>query len=548
MVSGTDMTVTNAGAVTSTGATTLNSLTMTNAEDSSFGDLTVNGVIDLTNTKLTANLVKGGDTTLSASDITSTGKTTLASLTMTDAQESSFGDLTVTGDVNLTNTKLTANLASGEDVDLTGSTLVSTGVSNLTTLSLAEGSDAQFGSVNVAGNLDVNASVLKGELTQAGATTVGANGQILSSGPTTLESLTMTDAEDSSFGDLTVNGVGELTNTKLTANLVKGGDTTLSASDLTSKGTSELASLAMTNGSNAAFGTLTVNGALDVNASTLTGDVAQAGATTVTNGAQVTSSGKTTLASLTMTNAKDSAFGELTVTGDVNLTNTKLDADLRKAGNVTLEGATLASAGATTVENFAQTNGTTTFGDLTAKTVSVTDGAFTTAGLTAETAAFAGKTSQVTLNGLTTVGTLTATGTNVKTSDLVITDALTNDSTLTGKTFKAQGTDGKQVVVTNAGTLTFSQGSGSVAYSQTAGAFNVATNNFANSTFDVKGGTVKTNGLGKGNAWTLGGVKDASVLMTLDRLTSEGSVSINEGATLETSLITLDGKTETVVL
>ena len=548
VVSGTDMTVTNAGAVTSTGATTLNSLTMTNAEDSSFGDLTVNGVIDLTNTKLTANLVKGGDTTLSASDITSTGKTTLASLTMTDAQESSFGDLTVTGDVNLTNTKLTANLASGEDVDLTGSTLVSTGVSNLTTLSLAEGSDAQFGSVNVAGNLDVNASVLKGELTQAGATTVGANGQILSSGPTTLESLTMTDAEDSSFGDLTVNGVGELTNTKLTANLVKGGDTTLSASDLTSEGTSELASLAMTNGSNAAFGTLTVNGALDVNASTLTGDVAQAGATTVTNGAQVTSSGKTTLASLTMTNAKDSAFGELTVTGDVNLTNTKLDADLRKAGNVTLEGATLASAGATTVENFAQTNGTTTFGDLTAKTVSVTDGAFTTAGLTAETAAFAGKTSQVTLNGLTTVGTLTATGTNVKTSDLVITDALTNDNTLTGKTFKAQGTDGKQVVVTNAGTLTFSQGSGSVAYSQTAGAFNVATNNFANSTFDVKGGTVKTNGLGKGNAWTLGGMKDASVLMTLDRLTSDGSVSINEGATLETSLITLDGKTETVVL
>ena len=603
VVSGTDMTVTNAGAVTSTGATTLNSLTMTNAEDSSFGDLTVNGVIDLTNTKLTANLVKGGDTTLSASDITSkgtteltslamtngsnavfgtltiggtfdvngsilsaniaeagiatvtnggkvtsTGKTTLASLTMTDAQESSFGDLTVTGDVNLTNTKLTANLASGEDVDLTGSTLVSTGVSNLTTLSLAEGSDAQFGSVNVAGNLDVNASVLKGELTQAGATTVGANGQILSSGPTTLESLTMTDAEDSSFGDLTVNGVGELTNTKLTANLVKGGDTTLSASDLTSEGTSELASLAMTNGSNAAFGTLTVNGALDVNASTLTGDVAQAGATTVTNGAQVTSSGKTTLASLTMMNAKDSAFGELTVTGDVNLTNTKLDADLRKAGNVTLEGATLASAGATTVENFAQTNGTTTFGDLTAKTVSVTDGAFTTAGLTAETAAFAGKTSQVTLNGLTTVGTLTATGTNVKTSDLVITDALTNDSTLTGKTFKAQGTDGKQVVVTNAGTLTFSQGSGSVAYSQTAGAFNVATNNFANSTFDVKGGTVKTNGLGKGNAWTLGGVKDASVLMTLDRLTSDGSVSINEGATLETSLIALDGKNETVVL
>ena len=603
VVSGADMIVTNAGAVTSTGATTLDSLTMTNAEDSSFGDLTVNGNVSLTGTKLTANLVKGGDTTLSASDITSkgtteltslamtngsnavfgtltiggtfdvngsilsaniaeagiatvtnggkvtsTGKTTLASLTMTDAQESSFGDLTVTGDVNLTNTKLTANLASGEDVDLTGSTLVSTGVSNLTTLSLAEGSDAQFGSVNVAGNLDVNASVLKGELTQAGATTVGANGQILSSGPTTLASLTMTDAKDSTFGDLTVTSDVSLTNTKLTANLKKGGNTTLTGSALTSKGASVLDVLSLAEGSSGTFGTLMVNGAIDVDASILHGAIAKGGAATVTNGGEIQSTGKTELASLTMTDAKDSAFDELTVTGDVLLTNTTLDADLRNAGNTTLANATLTSTGNTTLAAYTQTNGAASFGHLNAKTVDVTEGAFATAGLTADEAAFKGAGSQVTLNGLTTVGTLTATGTNVKMSDLVITDALTNDSTLTGKTFKAQGADGKAVSVTNTGTIRFDGASGSVAYSQTAGALEVAKNGFTDSTFDVKGGTVKTNGLGKGNAWTLGGVKDASVLMTLDRLTSEGSVSINEGATLETSLITLDGKTETVVL
>ena len=603
VVSGADMIVTNAGAVTSTGATTLDSLTMTNAEDSSFGDLTVNGNVSLTGTKLTANLVKGGDTTLSASDITykgtteltslamtngsnavfgtltiggtfdvngsilsaniaeagiatvtnggkvtSTGKTTLASLTMTDAQESSFGDLTVTGDVNLTNTKLTANLASGEDVDLTGSTLVSTGVSNLTTLSLAEGSDAQFGSVNVAGNLDVNASVLKGELTQAGATTVGANGQILSSGPTTLASLTMTDAKDSTFGDLTVTSDVSLTNTKLTANLKKGGNTTLTGSALTSKGASVLDVLSLAEGSSGTFGTLMVNGAIDVDASILHGAIAEGGAATVTNGGEIQSTGKTELASLTMTDAKDSAFDELTVTGDVLLTNTTLDADLRNAGNTTLANATLTSTGNTTLAAYTQTNGAASFGHLNAKTVDVTEGAFATAGLTADEAAFKGAGSQVTLNGLTTVGTLTATGTNVKMSDLVITDALTNDSTLTGKTFKAQGADGKAVSVTNTGTIRFDGASGSVAYSQTAGALEVAKNGFTDSTFDVKGGTVKTNGLGKGNAWTLGGVKDASVLMTLDRLTSEGSVSINEGATLETSLITLDGKTETVVL
>ena len=603
VVSGADMIVTNAGAVTSTGATTLDSLTMTNAEDSSFGDLTVNGNVSLTGTKLTANLVKGGDTTLSASDITSkgtteltslamtngsnavfgtltiggtfdvngsilsaniaeagivtvtnggkvtsTGKTTLASLTMTDAQESFFGDLTVTGDVNLTNTKLTANLASGEDVDLTGSTLVSTGVSNLTTLSLAEGSDAQFGSVNVAGNLDVNASVLKGELTQAGATTVGANGQILSSGPTTLASLTMTDAKDSTFGDLTVTSDVSLTNTKLTANLKKGGNTTLTGSALTSKGASVLDVLSLAEGSSGTFGTLMVNGAIDVDASILHGAIAKGGAATVTNGGEIQSSGKTELASLTMTDAKDSAFDELTVTGDVLLTNTTLDADLRNAGNTTLANATLTSTGNTTLAAYTQTNGAASFGHLNAKTVDVTEGAFATAGLTADEAAFKGAGSQVTLNGLTTVGTLTATGTNVKMSDLVITDALTNDSTLTGKTFKAQGADGKAVSVTNTGTIRFDGASGSVAYSQTAGALEVAKNGFTDSTFDVKGGTVKTNGLGKGNAWTLGGVKDASVLMTLDRLTSEGSVSINEGATLETSLITLDGKTETVVL
>ena len=603
VVSGADMIVTNAGAVTSTGATTLDSLTMTNAEDSSFGDLTVNGNVSLTGTKLTANLVKGGDTTLSASDITSkgtteltslamtngsnavfgtltiggtfdvngsilsaniaeagiatvtnggkvtsTGKTTLASLTMTDAQESSFGDLTVTGDVNLTNTKLTANLASGEDVDLTGSTLVSTGVSNLTTLSLAEGSDAQFGSVNVAGNLDVNASVLKGELTQAGATTVGANGQILSSGPTTLASLTMTDAKDSTFGDLTVTSDVSLTNTKLTANLKKGGNTTLTGSALTSKGASVLDVLSLAEGSSGTFGTLMVNGAIDVDASILHGAIAKGGAATVTNGGEIQSTGKTELASLTMTDAKDSAFDELTVTGDVLLTNTTLDADLRNAGNTTLANATLTSTGNTTLAAYTQTNGAASFGHLNAKTVDVTEGAFATAGLTADEAAFKGAGSQVTLNGLTMVGTLTATGTNVKMSDLVITDALTNDSTLTGKTFKAQGADGKAVSVTNTGTIRFDGASGSVAYSQTAGALEVAKNGFTDSTFDVKGGTVKTNGLGKGNAWTLGGVKDASVLMTLDRLTSEGSVSINEGATLETSLITLDGKTETVVL
>ena len=603
VVSGADMIVTNAGAVTSTGATTLDSLTMTNAKDSSFGDLTVNGNVSLTGTKLTANLVKGGDTTLSASDITSkgtteltslamtngsnavfgtltiggtfdvngsilsaniaeagiatvtnggkvtsTGKTTLASLTMTDAQESSFGDLTVTGDVNLTNTKLTANLASGEDVDLTGSTLVSTGVSNLTTLSLAEGSDAQFGSVNVAGNLDVNASVLKGELTQAGATTVGANGQILSSGPTTLASLTMTDAKDSTFGDLTVTSDVSLTNTKLTANLKKGGNTTLTGSALTSKGASVLDVLSLAEGSSGTFGTLMVNGAIDVDASILHGAIAKGGAATVTNGGEIQSTGKTELASLTMTDAKDSAFDELTVTGDVLLTNTTLDADLRNAGNTTLANATLTSTGNTTLAAYTQTNGAASFGHLNAKTVDVTEGAFATAGLTADEAAFKGAGSQVTLNGLTTVGTLTATGTNVKMSDLVITDALTNDSTLTGKTFKAQGADGKAVSVTNTGTIRFDGASGSVAYSQTAGALEVAKNGFTDSTFDVKGGTVKTNGLGKGNAWTLGGVKDASVLMTLDRLTSEGSVSINEGATLETSLITLDGKTETVVL
>ena len=603
VVSGADMIVTNAGAVTSTGATTLDSLTMTNAEDSSFGDLTVNGNVSLTGTKLTANLVKGGDTTLSASDITSkgtteltslamtngsnavfgtltiggtfdvngsilsaniaeagiatvtnggkvtsTGKTTLASLTMTDAQESSFGDLTVTGDVNLTNTKLTANLASGEDVDLTGSTLVSTGVSNLTTLSLAEGSDAQFGSVNVAGNLDVNASVLKGELTQAGATTVGANGQILSSGPTTLASLTMTDAKDSTFGDLTVTSDVSLTNTKLTANLKKGGNTTLTGSALTSKGASVLDVLSLAEGSSGTFGTLMVNGAIDVDASILHGAIAKGGAATVTNGGEIQSTGKTELASLTMTDAKDSAFDELTVTGDVLLTNTTLDADLRNAGNTTLANATLTSTGNTTLAAYTQTNGAASFGHLNAKTVDVTEGAFATAGLTADEAAFKGAGSQVTLNGLTTVGTLTATGTNVKMSDLVITDALTNDSTLTSKTFKAQGADGKAVSVTNTGTIRFDGASGSVAYSQTAGALEVAKNGFTDSTFDVKGGTVKTNGLGKGNAWTLGGVKDASVLMTLDRLTSEGSVSINEGATLETSLITLDGKTETVVL
>ena len=558
-------------------------------------DNTANGVV-------TANVSGGtaakgfvlGDTTIFANDgtlnLTLTGLAADATLAGFEALSDGMtatnsGDLTITLAGNgKTAAGLKSDVAGARFVNNDTLAINATGsFENLTGIDWA-------GEVANAGTITTNAGLNIGSVTGAGSLTV-TGGDVRVGSLTDQQSVTLRNVGSAAFDTISmksgtlsiesgkttakVTGTSTLKHLTNAGNLTLGGTLTLGASgaqgSLTNTGTltmgdahvvgSVLNSGTFTSGDMDVAGsvhntrtgvmqtgTLTVNGALDVNASTLTGDVAQAGATTVTNGAQVTSSGKTMLASLTMTNAKDSAFGELTVTGDVNLTNTKLDADLRKAGNVTLEGATLASAGATTVENFAQTNGTTTFGDLTAKTVSVTDGAFTTAGLTAETAAFAGKTSQVTLNGLTTVGTLTATGTNVKTSDLVITDALTNDSTLTGKTFKAQGTDGKQVVVTNAGTLTFSQGSGSVAYSQTAGAFNVATNNFANSTFDVKGGTVKTNGLGKGNAWTLGGVKDASVLMTLDRLTSDGSVSINEGATLETSLIALDGKNETVVL
>ena len=494
VVSGADMIVTNAGAVTSTGATTLDSLTMTNAEDSSFGDLTVNGNVSLTGTKLTANLVKGGDTTLSASDITSKGTTELTSLAMTN------------------------------------------------------GSNAVFGTLTIGGTFDVNGSILSANIAEAGIATVTNGGKVTSTGKTTLASLTMTDAQESFFGDLTVTGDVNLTNTKLTANLASGEDVDLTGSTLVSTGVSNLTTLSLAEGSSGTFGTLMVNGAIDVDASILHGAIAKGGAATVTNGGEIQSTGKTELASLTMTDAKDSAFDELTVTGDVLLTNTTLDADLRNAGNTTLANATLTSTGNTTLAAYTQTNGAASFGHLNAKTVDVTEGAFATAGLTADEAAFKGAGSQVTLNGLTTVGTLTATGTNVKMSDLVITDALTNDSTLTGKTFKAQGADGKAVSATNTGTIRFDGASGSVAYSQTAGALEVAKNGFTDSTFDVKGGTVKTNGLGKGNAWTLGGVKDASVLMTLDRLTSEGSVSINEGATLETSLITLDGKTETVVL
>ena len=541
-----DVVVNAGGKMSVAGASTLASLTATNAGELAFGTLSMTGDLNLTGSVVTALLSQAGNVTLSGSQLTSQRDATLASFTMTGS-EAAFGNTTVAGDVSVTGGVLTTGNLTGQNLTVRDQASVNGKTAHVASLDAKDGTIV-LDAITSDGTILLDNTTLKGHVVSGTDMTVTNAGAVTSTGATTLNSLTMTNAEDSSFGDLTVNGVIDLTNTKLTANLVKGGDTTLSASDITSKGTTELTSLAMTNGSNAVFGTLTIGGTFDVNGSILSANIAEAGIATVTNGGKVTSTGKTTLASLTMTDAQESSFGDLTVTGDVNLTNTKLDADLRKAGNVTLEGATLASAGATTVENFAQTNGTTTFGDLTAKTVSVTDGAFTTAGLTAETAAFAGKTSQVTLNGLTTVGTLTATGTNVKTSDLVITDALTNDSTLTGKTFKAQGTDGKQVVVTNAGTLTFSQGSGSVAYSQTAGAFNVATNNFANSTFDVKGGTVKTNGLGKGNAWTLGGVKDASVLMTLDRLTSDGSVSINEGATLETSLIALDGKNETVVL
>ena len=603
LLSANDVLIHQGATIASTGTSHLGSLTMTDAGTSSMGDVTVDGVVSLTNTNLTANLVKGGVTTLTGSQltstgtselasltlsgassasfgtlnvagalsvdgsvlngqiikggvtevtnsgqITSTGATTLDSLTMTDAKDSTFGTLTVNGDVALTGSKLTADLRQAANVTLTNATLMSNDQTIVETLSLAQGSNAQFGTLTVNGAMSVAGSVLKGQIAKAGATEVTKDGQIVSTGNTTLDSLTMTDAKDSSFGTLTVNGDVSLTNTNLIANLVKGGVTTLTGSQLTSSGKSDLASLALSGASSASFGTLNVAGALSVDGSVLNGQIANAGATEVTNGGQITSTGVTTLDSLTMTDAKDSTFGTLTVNGDVALTGSKLTADLRQAGNVTLTNGTLLSTGKTTMADYSQTGGVGRFGTVTANNVNVVDGAFTTAGLVAQSAAFAGKTSQVALNGTTHLGSLTIIGTDVSTDVLTVTDKLVNDSLLTGSSLTAKGVDDALVTVNNTGTMRFDSASGKVTYTQSEGEFDITKNNFTGSTFDVTGGIVRTDTLGKGNAWTLGGLMDSSVSMNINTLTSDSTVSIKDGATLETSIIALNGKANTVVL
>ena len=603
LLSANDVLIHQGATIASTGTSHLGSLTMTDAGTSSMGDVTVDGVVSLTNTNLTANLVKGGVTTLTGSQltstgvsdlasltlsgassasfgtlnvagvlsvdgsvlngqiikggatevtnggqITSTGATTLDSLTMTNAQDSSFGTLTVKGDVALTGSKLTADLRQAGNVSLMNATLTSNGQTIVDSLSLADGSNAKFETLTVNGAMSVAGSVLKGQIAKAGATEVTKDGQIVSTGATTLDSLTMTDAKDSSFGALTVNGDVSLTNTKLIANLVKGGATSLTGSQLTSTGTSELASLALSGASTASFGTLNVTGALSVDGSVLNAQIAHGGATIVTNAGQITSTGSTTLDSLTMTDAKDSTFGTLTVNGNVALTGSKLTADLRQAGNVTLTNATLLSTAKTTMADYSQTGGVGSFGAVTANNVNVTDGAFTTAGLVAQSATFAGKTSQVALNGTTHLGSLTISGTNVSTDALTVTDKLVNDSLLTGSSLTANGADGALVTVNNTGTIRFDTASGKVTYTQSEGELDITKNNFTGSTFDVTGGIVSTDTLGKGNAWTLGGVMDSSVTMNINTLTSDSTVSIKDGATLETSIIALNGKANTVVL
>ena len=107
----------------------------------------------------------------------------------------------------------------------------------------------------------------------------------------------------------------------------------------------------------------------------------------------------------------------------------------------------------------------------------------------------------------------------------------------------------------NDGTVSVSKATGKVAFTQASGSFTMLANEFADSTFRLTGGTVRTDTLGTGNTWTLGTVAgvvglsagDAASKLVVGTITSDSLLTVGEGSTVEVSEIKLDGRTTNTI-
>ena len=485
--------VNETGTLTNTGSTTVESLAATNANDIQLGSLTSAGNLSLTGTNMTAALASAQNLSVTGGNLDATSADTTAveeNLTLSDGTHA-FNDLTVTGNAGLTNSVLTADsLTMGGTTDISGGSvtvddnMALTGkltaqnttidAATLTVKSDAELTNtALLGSVSIDGSLSMTEGSFEGSLVKAGATTIDSVNDFVSTGASNLASLDA-DGATLTFGDVTVTGKADVTDgsfaaDSLSAGILAGTDTTIDI-----EGAVSVAGGSTLTNTDFDAATFTSDSTLTVTGCTFDAALVKAGDVTATNGAQLTSTGASTIASLT-SNASTVSFGELTVNGAASATGGSIAANTLSSGDLTGLDTSITVTGAATIASLDADNSTLKLGSADVDGLAdVTGGSLTTTGNFAAGSITTSGT-QLTIGGdLTSEGAATLTNTattaqNVATGDLTVTGGSLTAASITGGNTTVSG----GAVVTSAGANTLAKltASGSV---MTMGATTIA--------------------------------------------------------------------------
>ena len=537
------------GTLTNTGSTTVESLAATNANDIQLGSLTSAGSVTLTGTNMTAALASAQNLSVTGGNLDATSADTTAveeNLTLSDGTHA-FTDLTVTENAGLTNSVLTADsLTVGGTTDISGGSVTIDGSMTLTgkftaqnttidTETLTVASDAELtntallGSVSVDGALSMTEGSFEGSLVKVGATTIDSVNDFVSTGASNLASL---DADDSTlvFGELTVEGLADITNgslaaDKLTAGQIAATDTTIDiAGAVSATGNSVLTGTDFDAESFTSEGSLTVSGGTFDAALVKTGDVI------ANNGAQITSTGASSIASLDADDAT-LTFGDVTVTGKADVTDGSFAADSLSAGllagtdtTIDIEGA-VSMAGGSTLTNTDFDAATFTSDTSLTVTGGTFDAALVKAGVVTATNG-----AQLTSTGASTIASLTSNASTVTFGDLTVNGAasLTGGS-MTANTLSAGDLTGldTSITVTGAATIASLDADNSTLNLGSADVEGLA---------DVTGGSFTTTG-----NFAAGSITASGTQLTIGGdMTSDGAATLTNTATTVQNVATGD--------
>ena len=418
------------------------------------GSVSVDGALSMTEGSFGGSLVRAGATTTdSVNHFVSTGASNLASL---DADDSTlvFGELTVEGIAGITNGSLAANQLTAGQIAATDTTIDIAGAVSAMGNSVLTDTDFDAESFTSEGSLTVSGGTFDAALVKAGDVIANNGAQVTSTGASSIASLDA-DGATITMGDVTVTGKADVTDgsfaaDSLSAGILAGTDTTIDIEGAVSvAGSSTLTNTDFDAATFMSESTLTVTGG------TFDAALVKAGDVTATDGAQLTSTGASTIASLT-SNASTVTFGDLTVNGAVSVTGGSMTANTLSAGDLTGSDTSITVTGAATIASLDADNSTLTLGSADVEgLVDVTGGSLITTGnFTAGSITASG--TQFTISGdLISDGAATFTNTattaqSVATGDLTVTGgSLTATSITGGKTTVSGG-----AVVSSAGTNT----------------------------------------------------------------------------------------------